>query len=237
VTLHPFYAIVDYDLAHAHGWTVPALARACLDAGARLLQIRAKALGAAALLEVCEQVARDAAAYGATLIVNDRADIARLVPGAGVHVGQDDLPPALVRPVVGDDAIVGFSTHTREQIDRAVIEPIDYLAVGPVFGTRTKDTGYEAIGLDLVRYAADAAARAAARRGDRPLPVVAIGGITLETATLVLAAGAQSVAVISDLLVGAGPVARVRAFVECTARHPEPGPHRDGAGREQAGRR
>jgi thiamine-phosphate pyrophosphorylase len=237
VTLHPFYAIVDHDLAHAHGWTVPALARACLDGGARLLQIRAKALGAAALLEVCEQVARDAAACGATLIVNDRADIARLVPGAGVHVGQDDLPPALVRRIVGDDAIVGFSTHTREQIDRAMTEPISYLAVGPVFGTRTKATGYEAVGLDLVRYAADAAARASCRRKDQPLPVVAIGGITLETASLALGAGAQSIAVISDLMVGSDPVTRVVAFTECTARHLEPRPHPDAGGRERAGRR
>ena len=76
--------------------------------------------------------------------MNDRADIARLAGAAGVHVGQDDLTPAQVRAVVGPGAIVGLSTHTSEQLDRAVREPIDYLAIGPVFGTDTKATGYDA---------------------------------------------------------------------------------------------
>src|SRR5512142_1439937 len=202
-----FYAIADHDAARAHGWTLPALARACLQGGARLLQVRAKSLAARELLEVCEEVAPAAAATGATLVVNDRADVARLVAGAGVHVGQDDLPPALARMVVGPDAMVGFSTHTIAQIDAGVREPISYLAVGPVFGTITKETGYEAVGLDLVRYASAAVGRTEA------IPVVAIGGVTLDRARSVIDAGASAVAVISDLFATGDPAARVAEFV------------------------
>ena len=205
------YAIVDCDIARANGWTVPALARACFDGGARLVQVRAKTLAAGELLDVCEQVAADATSCGATIVVNDRADVARLVSGAGVHVGQDDLPPALARAVVGPNAIVGFSTHTVAQVDAALGEPISYLAVGPVFGTRTKETGYDAVGLDLVRYAAGAVARG--RPQAAPTPVVAIGGITLDRARSVIDSGAASVAVISDLFTTGDPAARVAEFV------------------------
>jgi thiamine-phosphate pyrophosphorylase len=139
--------------------------------------------------------------------VNDRADIARLSGAAGVHIGQDDLAPAQARAVLGPKAIVGLSTHTAEQVDRALREPIDYLAVGPIFGTGTKTTGYEPVGVEAVR---EAAVKAAARH----VPVVAIGGITLERSRSVLEAGAGSVAVISDLLSGGDPAARVREFLD-----------------------
>lgn len=127
---------------------------------------------------------------------------------AGVHVGQEDLPPAAVRRLLGPAAVVGFSTHTSEQIERASVEPISYVAIGPVFGTRTKDTGYIAVGLDKV---AEAARRA------RGLPVVAIGGVTLATVAAVWEAGASSVAVISDLLEGGDPARRVRAYLQAAA--------------------
>ena len=140
------------------------------------------------------------------MIVNDRADIARLSGAAGVHVGQDDLLPAQVRGILGPDAIVGLSTHTTEQLDRALREPIDYVAIGPVFGTDTKATGYEPIGVASVRAAAG-------RCASDDVPLVAIGGITRDRARDVLAAGAQSVAVISDLLAGGDPAARVREFL------------------------
>jgi thiamine-phosphate pyrophosphorylase len=142
----------------------------------------------------------------ATVIVNDRADIARLAGADGVHVGQDDLAPADVRRVVGGDAIVGLSTHTPDQMDAALREPIDYVAIGPVFGTTSKATGYDAIGLDAVRSAA-----AVARRAERPL--VAIGGITLERAPAVIEAGAACVAVIHDLIITGDPQGRTRAFL------------------------
>jgi thiamine-phosphate pyrophosphorylase len=146
-----------------------------------------------------------AAACDATVIVNDRVDLARLSGAAGVHVGQDDLPVAAARVQLGPRAIVGTSTHTVEQIDAAMREPVTYIAVGPVFGTQTKDTGYTAVGLALVGAALK-------RVGD--VPVVAIGGITLETAPAAIQAGAAQVAVISDLLTGGDPAARVRRFVD-----------------------
>jgi thiamine-phosphate pyrophosphorylase len=149
------------------------------------------------------------------VIVNDRADLARLSRAAGVHVGQDDLPPAAARAQLGPDAIVGCSTHSEAQIEAALGEPVTYIAVGPVFGTKTKDTGYGPVGLELVSAAARLSAdpRFASGR-ERPLPIVAIGGVTLENAPLAIGAGAACVAVISDLLTGGDPAARVRRFVE-----------------------
>ena len=197
---------MDVDAAGRAGWPPIDLARAFLAGGATFLQLRAKAMPSAALLETAEAIAAFAHQAGATLIVNDRADLAHLAGADGVHVGQDDLAPAAVRRLVGDDAMVGLSTHTVEQLDSAIHEPVTYLAVGPVFGTATKDTGYSAIGLPLVR---DAARRAAAAR----VPLVAIGGITLDRATEVIAAGAASVAVIGDLLATGDPEARVREYL------------------------
>jgi thiamine-phosphate pyrophosphorylase len=155
------------------------------------------------MLELAERVVSIAAEHGAAVIVNDRVDVARIARAAGVHVGQDDLPPSQARELLGADAIVGFSTHSLAQIRAALAEPVTYLAVGPIFGTRTKDTGYAAVGLELVAEAARTAGT----------PIVAIGGITLESAPSVLAAGATCVAVVGDLLVG-DPAARVRAYVE-----------------------
>jgi thiamine-phosphate diphosphorylase len=122
----------------------------------------------------------------------------------GVHVGQVDLPVGAVRALLGAQAIIGYSTHSVDQIEDATRQPVSYIAVGPVFPTRTKETGYEQVGVGLV---ADAVRRS------RGLPVVAIGGITLETAPAVWAAGAASVAVISDLLTSGDPRARVAAYM------------------------
>ena len=182
-------------------------ASACLDGGARLFQVRAKHASGSSLLDLANQIRARADQAGALVIVNDRADIARLAGVSGVHVGQDDLSPASVRSILGETAIVGLSTHTTEQIDRALTEPISYLAIGPVFETSTKDTGYAAVGLRQVRSAAEAAH---ARR----VPVVAIGGISLELAPQVLAAGASSVAVASDLLRDQKPERKVRAYLD-----------------------
>ena len=208
MVLSRLYAIVDVDTAVGRGWTPLDLTRAYLTGGARLLQLRAKTLASGAFLELALAVEDEARAAGARVIINDRADIARLARSAGVHVGQEDLPPEDVRAVVGPAAIVGFSTHSIEQIDAALGMPIAYFAVGPVFGTETKHTGYERVGLALVR---DAAARAAGK-----MPVVAIGGITLDTARSVIDAGAASVAVITDLLAG-NPELRVRQYLSALA--------------------
>jgi thiamine-phosphate pyrophosphorylase len=202
--LPPLYAILDPDVAAARGWEPLDLLGALLDGGARLIQLRAKRLAFGPLLRLADAAMERAASVGATLVVNDRADVARLAGAAGVHVGQDDLPVSAVRRIVGDDALVGLSTHSVTQVDAAMREPASYIAVGPIFGTTTKDTGYRPVGLELVR-------EAARRAGGRP--VVAIGGITLETARAVVDAGAQSVAVIGDLFTGGDPAARVRAYL------------------------
>lgn len=160
-------------------------------------------MGSGPLVDLTEQLVALARPYGGRLIVNDRADVARIGGAAGVHVGQDDVDAGAARAIVGADGLVGLSTHTAEQIEAALRQPISYLAVGPVFGTATKDTGYSPIGLDLVR-------RAAARAGT--IPVVGIGGIDLRRAPEVLAAGAAAVAVISDLVTD-DPAARVRAYL------------------------
>jgi thiamine-phosphate pyrophosphorylase len=114
---------------------------------------------------------------------------------AGVHVGQTDLTPRDARRLVGAEALVGRSTHSAEELGAALAEPIDYLAVGAVYPTTTKPAGHPTVGLDGVRRAKEAAR-------DRGLPIVGIGGIQLDTAPAVIAAGASAVAVISDLLVG-----------------------------------
>jgi thiamine-phosphate pyrophosphorylase len=216
VTLPPLNAIVDEDVAARFGWTVPALARVYLSGGARLIQVRAKRAGSGAYLRTCEEVVSLGREFAALVIVNDRADIARLAGASGVHVGQEDLQPAAVRAIVGSDAIVGLSTHTLDQVRAARGEPIDYLAVGPVFGSTTKATGYAAVGLEMVRNAA----RVNGEVGESEVarPIVAIGGITLEHAEAVVRAGATTVAVVSDLLSTGDPESRVRAYVELLSR-------------------
>jgi thiamine-phosphate pyrophosphorylase len=149
-----------------------------------------------------------AGSYGATLVINDRVDLALMSGAPGVHVGQEDLPPDAVRALLGPQAIVGYSTHSMEQIEHALRVPVSYIAVGPVFGTRTKDTGYDAVGLNLV----SAAARMAG-----PVPVVAIGGITLANARSVIDAGAAAVAVIGDLLTDKDVRRRAGAYLRALA--------------------
>jgi thiamine-phosphate pyrophosphorylase len=196
------------DVAASARWAPLDLARAYLDGGATLLQIRAKQLASGPLLDLCDGLVRLGEGYRASIIVNDRADLAVMAGAAGVHVGQDDLRPADARRVIGPDRIVGFSTHTVAQIEAAIREPISYLAVGPIFGTRTKETGYSAVGLELVATAARLA-------GD--IPVVAIGGITFDRAPAVWEAGAAAVAVISDLI-GSDPAAQVASYNRAYAR-------------------
>lgn len=203
--------IGDADTCVAHGWTLPDFAAACFDGGARLLQIRAKHMAASDFLVVSSAIVEKAAAYGAQVIINDRADIAALAAAHGVHVGQDDLSPIAVREVAGSMMVVGVSTHTAEQLTEALQAPVDYVAVGPVFATDTKKTGYTAVGLSSVRTAVQLASPA-------NQPVVAIGGITLERAADVLDAGAVAVAVISDLLATENPTARVREYLHRLAR-------------------
>jgi thiamine-phosphate pyrophosphorylase len=205
-------AIVDVGVAERAGWTPLDLAAAYLNGGARFLQIRAKSLAGAAFLDLASRICELAHAVGAIVVVNDRADIARLSGADGVHIGQDDLAAPAARAIVGPCAVLGLSTHTSPQIDAAVLQPVTYVAVGPVFGTSTKATGYDAVGLDRVRYASAKLASTPVLR-DQPLGLLAIGGITLDRAVDVIAAGATSVAVITDLIACGDPEARVRAYL------------------------
>lgn len=202
LTLPPLYPIIDVDLCQMRGVDPRALAAGCFAGGARFLQVRQKSAGSGSLVALARAILSLAQPAGATVLLNDRADLAVIAGAAGVHVGQQDLPVAAVRSIAGPDAIVGVSTHTRPQVDEALESSADYIAVGPIFQTSTKDTGYEPRGLDLLRYAAG-----------RGKPVVAIGGITLATAPEVIAAGAASVAVISDLMAAGDVSGRVRRYL------------------------
>ena len=193
------------DAAAAAGWAPLALAGRFFDGGATVVQLRAKHLASGALLQLAESLVALGGPFGARVIVNDRVDVAALAQAAGAHVGQEDLAPADARAQLGADAVLGVSTHDERQFARAVREPVTYIAIGPIFGTRTKDTGYDAVGLDLVR---------AARRLDPSIPIVAIGGITLDSEPSVIEAGATAVAVIGDLLSTGDPRARVERYVQ-----------------------
>jgi len=206
--LPKLYAIVDAAVTLRAGWDPPSLARVYVDAGVRLIQLRAPGVDGKIVLGWCRQIIAIAAPAGARLIVNDRCDLAMLADADGVHLGQGDLPVREARRQLGASAMIGVSTHDEAQVREALLEPVSYLATGPVFDTRTKDTGYVAVGLDAVR-------RTAAAAGGRP--VVAIGGITLATAPAVLAAGASAVAVIADLLATGNPSTRVREYLAVLA--------------------
>lgn len=208
------YPILDIDLCRERRLEPLAVLAAFLAGGARFLQLRDKTLSTAERLACADAVVAHAHAAGARIIVNDRPDIARLSGADGVHVGQDDLSVDEARRIVGPEAIVGVSTHDEAQVEAAARTSATYIAVGPIYGTATKDTGHAARGLDLVRRAALTLRQSSGQAGQAGRPVVAIGGITLETAEQVIAAGAASVAVISDLLTGGTPTARVRAFLE-----------------------
>ncbi len=186
--LPAFYPILDTGVAMARGLDPVEVAREILDGGARILQFRHKEFLSRQVFQWLEQIAALTQQVGSILVVNDRADLARLF-NAALHVGQDDLPPSASRTIVGQDAIVGFSTHNETQLRAAASEPVDYVALGPIFGTSTKVDPDATVGLDELRRL-------------RPLtnrPLVAIGGITRANALSVREAGADSVAIVADL--------------------------------------
>jgi thiamine-phosphate pyrophosphorylase len=168
--------------------------------GARIVQVRAKGLSDGSLLALAREAVAAARPRGALLLVNDRPDIALLAEAAGAHLGQEDLSPGDARRVLPAGAILGLSTHGDGQVDAAADEPLDYVAIGPVFATRTKPDAHAVIGLPGVR-----SARARTRR-----PLVAIGGITALNARAVIEAGADGVAVLSAVLADADVEAAVR---------------------------
>ena len=198
-----FYPILDYETAERRGIAPADAARQILDAGARILQFRYKKFFSREAMAEAERIAELCANAGATFVMNDRADIARLL-GAALHLGQDDLPPRAARRLVGEKTIIGFSTHNEMQLLAAASDPVDYLALGPIFGTASKENPDPVVGIEELRRLR--------KLTDRP--VVAIGGITRENARAVIEAGADSVAVIGDLFSADGRVGeRVREWI------------------------
>ena len=170
---------------------------ALLQAGVTFLQYREKEKTAGEMYAECRKIREMTRRAGAVFIVNDCVGLALAVDADGVHIGQDDLPPAAVRRLIGPDRILGLSTHSPEQFRQAKESGlVDYAGVGPVYATQTKADVCAAVGLDYVRFAAE----------EGGLPFVAIGGIKPGNLAAVAAAGARTVAVVSDL-VGAEDIA------------------------------
>ena len=184
-----FYPVLDSELLTRRGFDVAPAAEAVLEGGARILQLRHKAFFSRDVFAQAERIARLCDESGALFVINDRADMAMLL-GSALHVGQDDLPPAAARRLLGDGVAIGFSTHNEAQLRAAADEPVDYVAFGPIFGTASKLNPDPVVGVDELRRLRPLSAK----------PLVAIGGITRSTAREVLAAGADSVAIIGDLL-------------------------------------
>jgi thiamine-phosphate pyrophosphorylase len=201
LVLPRLYVILDAALL-----TIPETdcAQRLTGAGVTLLQYRHKFATSRELLESSKRLSALLVPKGIRFIVNDRADVAFLAGASGVHVGQEDLAPEAARSIVGPGRLVGVSTHNREQFQRATAASADYIAVGPIFSTSTKANPDPVAGTEFIRQI-------------RPLtdkPIVAIGGITLERAAEVIQAGADSVAVISDVLRAPDPGARARQYLD-----------------------
>ena len=197
LVLPPLYAILDPE--QTKGRAPESVLRELLDGGAAILQLRVKTMAPSDFFQLAQRARAETRARGCKLIVNDRADIALACDADGVHLGQDDLPLAVGRQLMGTK-IVGISTHDIDQAQEAELNGAAYIGFGPMFGTTTKNTGYAARGIDMLRQI-----RAAVK-----LPIVAIGGINEQNVKQVWQAGADSAAIISDILGADDPAAKVR---------------------------
>lgn len=191
------------DSAYAVSWPSAQAIQALARGGCRVVQLRAKKLTSREFHDWALEAVQAAKELGISVLVNDRADIAALVGAAGLHIGQDDLSPPSARRLMGPSALIGFSTHSFNQAEAAGALPVDYIAVGPVFATKTKESAYPPLGPEGV-----ARVRKVVHK-----PLVAIGGITLDNAPSVIQAGADSVAVISGLLETNDLETRAREFL------------------------
>ena len=205
--LPSLYAIADASALERAGFGLGEGASRMLLGGARLVQLRGKGLTSERFLRHVEAALETARSTGGTVVVNDRVDVALAAGAHGVHLGQDDLDPARARAMLGAEALIGYSTHSLGQGLGARRLPVDYVAVGPVSTTTSKERPDPVVPAWLP----------AALRGALGLPVVAIGGIRSESARLHLARGASSVAVISDLLREGDPGRGVARFLEALA--------------------
>ena len=200
LVLPRLYVILDAALL-----TVPETecAQKLADAGVRLLQYRNKRASTRELFESSIELVSLLAPMNVSVVVNDRADVAVLAGANGVHVGQEDLGVEKGRQVVGPEKLVGVSTHNVEQFQRAAASSADYIAVGPIFATGTKSNPDSVVGTEFIRKV----------RLLTDKPIVAIGGITLERAPEIIESGADSVAVISDILAAPEPGMRARQYI------------------------
>ncbi|HEX9787118.1 MAG TPA: thiamine phosphate synthase [Candidatus Binatia bacterium] len=187
LVIPPLYPILDPE--QIAGRDAGKILHDLLEGGAKFLQLRVKSLAASHFFELARLARAETGSYGCKLMINDRVDIALACGADGVHLGQDDLPLVVGRKLVGAK-IIGISTHDLAQARAAEENGADYIGFGPMFGTSTKETGYAARGLDMLRQI-----RAAVN-----LPIVAIGGITEQNIPQVWRAGADSAAIISDIL-------------------------------------
>ena len=183
-----FYPILDSDTLRRFDLSEVTVAEALLDAGAGILQFRHKGAFDREVYAKAVQIAELCRQARATFVINDRVDIAMLLDAA-VHVGQDDIPPREARRIAGATRFLGFSTHNESQLAAAATEPIDYVALGPIFGTASKRNPDPEVGLEELRRLKPSA----------HVSLVAIGGITRRNAPQVWAAGADSIAVVGDL--------------------------------------
>jgi thiamine-phosphate pyrophosphorylase len=201
LVLPPLYVILDATLLKNSPQNY---ALELAAAGVLLLQYRNKSAPAKELLETSRELVSSLKSSPTALIVNDRPDVAAIAGAKGVHVGQDDLDAEQARAVVGKELWVGISTHNLEQFRRAAATSADYIAIGPIFATTSKANPDPSVGLELIREV----------RALTDKPIVAIGGITLDRAKAVIEAGADSVAVISDILLARSPAERARQFLD-----------------------
>jgi len=185
--LPSLYAILDPE--QTQGRSAERVLQQLLEGGVSILQLRVKSLPPVHFLELAKHARAATRAHGCKLIINDRVDVALACGAEGVHLGQDDLPLSAGRALMGEK-IIGISTHNLDQAREAERNGADYIGFGPMFGTATKVTGYEARGLEMLQQI---------RRAVK-LPIVAIGGITEENVREVWQAGADSAAIISDIL-------------------------------------
>jgi thiamine-phosphate pyrophosphorylase len=198
-----FYPITDVRLSgFSHAEQVERLAAG----GATLIQLREKTASPREFYTAALEAMKVARRLNVRIIINDRVDIAIATNADGVHLGQEDVPPDHVRRLLGESRIVGFSTHSLKQAVEADGLPVDYVAIGPVFQTSTKENPDAVVGLEAI----------AATRRQTSKPLVAIGGVTLLSAGSVIQAGADSVAVISDLFSTGDIAERTREFIDRT---------------------
>ncbi|HEY7387830.1 MAG TPA: thiamine phosphate synthase [Bryobacteraceae bacterium] len=203
MNLPRIYPILDTQALQNQGLSLETVAAAVLEGGATFLQLRHKGHWSREIYAAAEAMAGLCRQAGAQLIVNDRADFAMLL-GAGLHLGQDDLPPRDARRLLGTTAIIGYSCHSAAQIAAARVEPVDYVALGPIFATASKQNPDPIVGVDQLRFC----------RTLLDKPLVSIGGITLENAAGVLRAGADSVAILSGMIPQAASLTSLRARME-----------------------